>query len=74
MSYCPGVSLEQIEREAIIGALRFHGFNRSQAARDLGIAIRTMRNKVARYVKEGHLNIDLEKEELEISKPDKRDE
>jgi DNA-binding NtrC family response regulator len=42
-------SLEAVEREAIEEALRATGWNRNQAARILGIAAKTLREKIERY-------------------------
>lgn len=42
-------SLEQLERQAILAALARHGGNRTQAARQLGISDRTLRDKVKKY-------------------------
>lgn len=50
----PGVSLEQIERETILSALRFFHGNRTHAASSLGISVRTILNKIQRYKEQGH--------------------
>jgi len=44
-----GVSLEQVERKAIIETLRQTAGNQSKAAKILGISGRTLRDKVRRY-------------------------
>jgi DNA-binding NtrC family response regulator len=54
MSYQPGIKLSEIEREAILEALRFHGGNRTLAAHDLGVSPRTMQSRVAQYIREGY--------------------
>ncbi|HNX04741.1 MAG TPA: sigma-54 dependent transcriptional regulator [Opitutales bacterium] len=43
------VPLEEIEKAVILNALRVHGGNRTHAAKALGIALRTMRNKIGAY-------------------------
>ena len=45
----PALSLEEIEKNHILAALRSHGGNRTQTAVSLGISIRTLRNKLAAY-------------------------
>ena len=42
-------SLKELEREAIERALARHGNNRTRASRELGISVRTLRNKLQRY-------------------------
>ncbi|MAE65916.1 MAG: sigma-54-dependent Fis family transcriptional regulator [Phycisphaeraceae bacterium] len=44
-----GMSLEQLEKQAIREALRRHGGNREAAARDLGIGERTLYRKLKEY-------------------------
>src|ERR1043165_5500555 len=46
--------LASVEREAIIGALRRLGGNRSEAARKLGISRRALYNKIEEYKNQGH--------------------
>jgi DNA-binding NtrC family response regulator len=43
------VSLSELEKYAILEALKFTGGNRSKAADILGITSRTLRNKLAEY-------------------------
>ncbi|HZP59647.1 MAG TPA: sigma-54 dependent transcriptional regulator [Opitutaceae bacterium] len=45
----PALSLQEIEKNHILSALRSHGGNRTQTAAALGISIRTLRNKLAAY-------------------------
>lgn len=49
----PGVTLEEAEKEIILDALKFYQFNRTQTAQALGIAVRTLSNKIAAYQKQG---------------------
>jgi len=46
--------LEGIEREAILQALRKHGFNRTETAKALGISRRALLYKLQRYQKSGY--------------------
>jgi DNA-binding NtrC family response regulator len=53
MSWMPGATLNEIEKNVIIDALKYHGGNRTHTAKALGISIRTLRNKLAEYRKIG---------------------
>ncbi|MEM6885709.1 MAG: sigma-54 dependent transcriptional regulator [Verrucomicrobiota bacterium] len=46
-------TIAELEREAIIQALKRNDGNRTHAAKMLGISLRTMRNKLARYRQDG---------------------
>ncbi len=46
-------TMRDIEREAILGALRETGGNRDRAARKLGIGLRTLQRKIREYRDEG---------------------
>jgi DNA-binding NtrC family response regulator len=46
--------LEDIERQAILQSLREHGFNRSEAARALGISRRALLYKLQRFRELGY--------------------
>lgn len=50
----PGMSLPDVEREHIIATLRRHGGNRSEAAKELGISVRTLYYRLATYQEAGH--------------------
>lgn len=50
----PGLTLEEIERASIIQALKFFYGNRTHAAEALGIALRTMTNKLTKYKAQGY--------------------
>ena len=45
--------LDELEKRHILEVLRQTGGNRTQAASALGISIRTLRNKLAAYRKDG---------------------
>lgn len=47
-------TLDTLERNHIIQVLHYTEGHRTQAAQILGISIRTLRNKIARYKAEGH--------------------
>ena len=44
-----GVSLEELEKKAILSTLRRENGNQAQTARILGISDRTLREKIKRY-------------------------
>ena len=44
-----GLSLEEVEKRHILDTLGAHNQNRTQAAKALGISLRTLRNKLAQY-------------------------
>ena len=48
--FAPAMSLDQIQREAILHTLAATGGNKSEAARRLGISRKTLREKVKRYL------------------------
>ena len=52
-TWIPGATLETIEKEVILEALKYHQGNRTHTARALGISIRTLRNKLADYRRDG---------------------
>jgi DNA-binding NtrC family response regulator len=45
----PVAPLDEIERRAILEALEAFGHNKTQAARALGISLKTLHNKLKRY-------------------------
>ena len=49
MIYQPGMTLELIEKEAIMAALKFCDNNKTRAAHALGISIKTLHNKLNSY-------------------------
>jgi DNA-binding NtrC family response regulator len=50
-----GLTVREMERQLIMETLKRTGNNRTQAARLLGISIRTLRNKLAEYRQRGEL-------------------
>lgn len=48
-SWAPGRTLDEIERAVILRSLSYHSGNRTHTARELGISIRTLRNKLNEY-------------------------
>lgn len=51
--WTPGRTLDQIEKNVILDALKYHQGNRTHTAKSLGISIRTLRNKLADYRRDG---------------------
>lgn len=49
-----GLPVADVERDLILATLRETGDNRTHAAGLLGIAIRTLRNKINSYTAEGY--------------------
>lgn len=50
MNWQPGLTIEEIEKQAILAAMRFFHNKRSQVAEALGIAPRTLDYKMAKYI------------------------
>jgi DNA-binding NtrC family response regulator len=50
----PAKRLEDVERQAILQTLREHGYNRSEAARALGISRRALLYKLQRFREQGY--------------------
>ncbi|MBC7690459.1 MAG: sigma 54-interacting transcriptional regulator [Methylotenera sp.] len=51
--WAPGNTLNDIEKSVILTALTYHSGNRTHTAKALGISIRTLRNKLADYRRDG---------------------
>jgi transcriptional regulator with PAS, ATPase and Fis domain len=51
--WAPGRTLDDIERAVILKSLSYHNGNRTHTAKELGISIRTLRNKLNLYRKAG---------------------
>lgn len=49
LGWCPGMKLEDVEKETILAAFQFYHQNKTQTAAALGIAIRTLDYKLAKY-------------------------
>lgn len=58
MNWQPGLSLEDMEREIILVALRFYHCNKTKTAEALKVSVRTIQNKLVQYVEQGHLTQD----------------
>lgn len=52
----PCASIKDVERELILRTLEREGWNRTRASAKLGISIRTLRNKLHEYRKEGFID------------------
>jgi two-component system, response regulator FlrC len=48
-----GHTVEEVERELILGSLAHYCGNRTWAAHVLGISVRTLRNKIKEYAAQG---------------------
>jgi hypothetical protein len=53
INWSPGVTLEHIEKQAILLAFRFYRGNKTATANSLGIAVRTLDNKLEKYEADG---------------------
>jgi len=51
----PGMTVHEVERTLIIETLKANDDNRTQAAKSLGISIRTLRNKLNEYREQGFI-------------------
>jgi hypothetical protein len=54
-NWTPGMKLEMIEKWAILQAFRFYRGNKTSTAQALGIAIRTLDNKLDKYKEDDEL-------------------
>lgn len=50
----PGITLEEVERNTILTALRFYQGNRTKTSDALKMAVRTLQNKITKYEAEGY--------------------
>lgn len=48
----PGLTLEHVEKQVILKALRFFNGNKPKTANSLDIALRTLDNKLLKYQKD----------------------
>lgn len=64
VQFTPGMTLSEAERHLILKTLEYTRQNRTQAARHLGISIRTLRNKLHEYAAAGLISDALRDEEL----------
>lgn len=49
MSWQPGRTLSEVERDTILAALRFYAGNRTHTARSLNISFNTLAAKIKKY-------------------------
>ena len=66
VNWVPGITLEQLEKECILKAYQFYRQNKTQTAAALGIALRTLDNKLERYTED-------EQRERERKESDRRE-
>lgn len=67
IQWSPGMTLEALEKQAILKTFRFYRGNKTTTANVLGIAIRTLDNKLEKY----ELDAKLEKEREENGKSER---
>jgi len=67
LSLDPGTSLREMEKMLILKTLEYTGWNRTTAARKLGVSTRTLRNKLKIYREE---DISSQPEEMSVPGPD----
>jgi hypothetical protein len=53
INWSPGVTLEAVEKEIVLKAFRFYRGNKTATANSLGIAVRTLDNKLEKYEADG---------------------
>lgn len=49
VNWVPGMTLDEMEKNCILAAIRFYRGNKTQTAQALGISIRTLDHKIERY-------------------------
>lgn len=49
VTWAPGITLEEVEKQVILSALRFYRNNKTQTANVLGISVRTVDHKLEKY-------------------------
>lgn len=62
LNWIPGLTLDAVEKQAILQAFRFYRGNKTQTANALGISIRTLDNKLEQYQNDGNKEQDHERE------------
>lgn len=50
------VTIEEMERDLILQTLEYHDYSRTKSAESLGINVRTLRNKLNKYMEDGHIS------------------
>jgi hypothetical protein len=60
ITWQPGITLEQLEKQVILKALQFFGGNKTRTAQSLDIAIRTLDNKLEKYEREQNASVQTE--------------
>lgn len=63
IQWAPGVTLDAIEKQVILMAFRFYRGNKTATSNALGIAIRTLDNKLDRYMAENLADIERQNRE-----------
>ena len=57
VTFAPGTTLADVEKAVILATLRHQRFNRTRAARVLGIGIRTLQRKLKQYRVESNVSV-----------------
>lgn len=65
--WTPGMTMDDVEESVITSALRFYHNNKTATAEALGISLRTLHNKIAKYSGEPMLE---EEEVVEVAPKD----
>ena len=73
MNWQPGITLDEIERDVIIAALKFYHWNRTKTAEALEVSVRTIQNKIAQYIEQGFLSKQ-EQEPFKVEEPEESEE
>ncbi len=63
MRWIPGTTIADLEKMAILDAMKFYEGRRNDAAEALGISVRTLYNKLEEYAKEDELKAERENQE-----------
>lgn len=63
MSWQPGLTLEDVERDAILKAYSFYR-TKTNTAEALGISLNTLTAKLERYISEGHFTTAIRRAQL----------
>ena len=50
------VTIEELERDLILQTLEYHDYSRTKSAESLGINVRTLRNKLNKYMEDGYIS------------------
>ncbi len=60
INWYPGMTLEEVEKQVILKAFRFHNENKTHTAHALGVSVRTIQNKIEQYLGDKNANLQAE--------------